>query len=571
MGSEMTTHVYLGADYVVSSGGFGTEENLRNIEAYRSGVIRVDDLSLYGDPFLAGRIDPQREGQEVSAAGITEGTRLEKLMQLIIERVLALSGVDSRAKETGLIVATTKGNIDLLRGGMDPGQEVYLSELARRVAKRTGFVCDPVVVSNACISGVSALIVAGRLIRRGDYRHVVVVGGDLLTDFVVSGFQAFKSVSRGLCRPYDRDRDGLTMGEACGALLLTADRQRALSPVVEWSGGGISDDANHISGPSRTGEGLCFAIRRALEESGIVARQIGFVNAHGTATVYNDEMESKAIAMAGLSEVPLTSLKPYFGHTLGAAGVIETIVCAAQLRRKLIYGTLGFEHEGVPCPVRVSARHAKSEAGICLKTASGFGGCNAALVLALEGAANPVVEERSGAVRMKASCGLQPQGLPFGEMIRGEFRALESPNLKFFKMDDLCKLGYVTAEKLLRQVPGSIRPAPERIALVLANRSSSLDTDLRHREILDTHPREGASPAVFVYTLANIVAGEICIRQRIQGETTFFVQDCKSMTFLRDYARLLLVTGAADAVICGWCELLGTRFESEFEYWDITK
>lgn len=572
MGREMTEHLYLGADCIISSEGVGTEENLRNIEAYRSGAFEIDDPALYGEPFWAGRIDPERWAQEAAAAGITEGTRLERLLQFSVQRVLEQSGGDPRAGETGLIVATTKGNIELLRGGAEPDEAVYLSELARRVAQRTGFVCEPLVVSNACISGVSALVVASRLIRRGDYRRVVVAGGDLLTDFVVSGFHAFKSVSRTLCRPYDRDRDGLTMGEACGAVLVTADREQAVSPVVELAGGAVSDDANHISGPSRTGDGLFFAIRQALSESGVSPQEIGFVNAHGTATLYNDEMESKAIGLAGLSEVPLTSLKPYFGHTLGAAGVVETIVCAAQLRRETIYGTLGFEHPGGPCPVRVSARHRKSEAKVCLKTASGFGGCNAALVLALEGGARPICNMRTGTVTMQASCMIGSDGTPFGELIRREFRALESPNLKFFKMDDLSKLGYVAAEKLLRQVPEERRSyAPERIALVLANRSSSLDTDLRHREILDTHPEEGASPAVFVYTLPNIVAGEICIRHKIQGETTFFVQEDKSMAFVRDYVRTLLVTDAADAAICGWCELLGERFDAEFEYWDITK
>ena len=572
MGREVTGTVYLGADCVVSSEGFDTEENLRNIEACRSGVTRIDDASFYGEPFLAGRIDPERLEQVVPGAGITEGTRLEKLLQFSVQRVLEQAGVDPRDGETGLIVATTKGNIELLHGGAEPDEAVYLSELARRVARRTGFVCRPLVISNACISGVSALVVALRLIRRGDYRRMVVAGGDMLTDFVVSGFHAFKSVSPTLCRPYDRDRDGLTMGEACGAMLLTADRKEAVSPVVELAGGAVSDDANHISGPSRTGDGLWFAIRQALAESGVSPSGVGFINAHGTATVYNDEMESKAIGLAGLSEVPLTSLKPYFGHTLGAAGVIETIVCAAQLRRGTIYGTLGFEHSGVPCPVQVSARHRKSEATVCLKTASGFGGCNAALVLALEGNAHPMCNEQTGVVTRRASCTIGPDGTPFGELIRREFRALESPNLKFFKMDDLSKLGYVAAEKLLRQVPVERREcAPERIALVLANRSSSLDTDLRHREILDAHPEEGASPAVFVYTLPNIVAGEICIRHRIQGETTFFVQEDKSMAFVRDYVRTLLVTGAADAAICGWCELLGERFDAEFEYWDITK
>lgn len=143
-----------------------------------------------------------------------------------------------------------------------------------------------------------------------------MAGFDLLSDFIVSGFNAFKSVSPTLCRPYDAARDGLTLGEACGAVLLTRDR-RLSGTGVSVAGGGISNDANHISAPSRTGDGLWYAIRAALAEAGTGAGEVGLVNTHGTATAYNDEMESKALHLAGLCGVPCNSLKPYFGHTLG--------------------------------------------------------------------------------------------------------------------------------------------------------------------------------------------------------------------------------------------------------------
>ena len=149
------------------------------------------------------------------------------------------------------------------------------------------------MISNACISGVSAIVVASRLIRSGEYDHVFVAGFDLLCDFIVSGFNAFKSVSPVLCRPYDAARDGLTLGEAGGAVLLTADRGLSATGVTV-AGGGISNDANHISAPSRTGDGLAFAIRAALREASLGAAAIGMVNPHGTATLYNDEMESRA-------------------------------------------------------------------------------------------------------------------------------------------------------------------------------------------------------------------------------------------------------------------------------------
>ena len=125
------------------------------------------------------------------------------------------------------------------------------------------------------------------------------------------------------------------------------------------------------------------AINQAMEEAGALPEDISFINAHGTATVYNDEMESKAIHLAGLAAVPVNSLKPYFGHTLGASGIIETILCIEQLKEGRYYGTLGYETLGVPMPITVYATHQPIPMKCCIKTASGFGGCNAALFRAL--------------------------------------------------------------------------------------------------------------------------------------------------------------------------------------------
>lgn len=235
------------------------------------------------------------------------------------------------------------------------------------------------MISNACISGVSAIVVASRLIRSGEYDHVFVAGFDLLCDFIVSGFNAFKSVSPALCRPYDAARDGLTLGEAGGAVLLTTDRELSATGITV-AGGGISNDANHISAPSRTGDGLAFAIGAALREASLGAAAIGMVNPHGTATLYNDEMESRALHLAGLCGTPCNSLKPYFGHTLGASGVIESIVTVHGLAEGSVFGVKGYAECGVPYPLNISAEHRTTRTDAALKTASGFGGCNAAAV-----------------------------------------------------------------------------------------------------------------------------------------------------------------------------------------------
>lgn len=171
-------------------------------------------------------------------------------------------------KRVLIVLATTKGEIGSL--GSAP-ERCDLNRTAEVVGRHFDAAHRPLLISNACISGVSAIVIAARLIRSGRYDHVFVAGFDLLCDFIVSGFNAFKSVSPTLCRPYDASRDGLTLGEACGAVLLTRD-QRLSGTGVSVVGGGISNDANHISAPSRTGDGLWYAIRAALAEAGTGAR-----------------------------------------------------------------------------------------------------------------------------------------------------------------------------------------------------------------------------------------------------------------------------------------------------------
>ena len=431
------------------------------------------------------------------------------------------------------------------------------------------------VISNACISGVSALVVAKRWIESGRYKRVIVAGGDILSHFITSGFLSFRSVSAHRCRPYDIQRDGLSLGEACGAVLL--ETQGNANHII-LSGGAISNDANHISGPSRTGDGLALAINQAMEEAGALPEDISFINAHGTATVYNDEMESKAIHLAGLSAVPVNSLKPYFGHTLGASGIIETILCIEQLKEGIYYGTLGYETLGVPMPITVYGTHQPMPMKCCIKTASGFGGCNAALVLSLPDAhlkqktdspafCKAVVESanivtiKPGVVENQGTAIFNSSETDFAPFIREAYKHLGENNMKFYKMDNLCKLGYVAAGYLLKDT----NYQPKEIGIILANASSSLDTDCKHQAIINKEGDKAASPAVFVYTLPNVVLGEICIRHKIQGENTFFVCQQSDVASLEDYARIVMAKGKLRTCIIGWCELLYGHYQAEFK------
>ena len=555
------SRIWITAPHLITALGFTPEENWQAMREGRCGVMRHE-----GEPFPCARIDDSRLHALSADAGLSSFHRLEQLFILSLNESIRKSGIDPASPDLLLVIASTKGNIGCYNPEEGFTTDAYLHTMASRIAKAIGSINNPLVVSNACISGVSSLIVASRLLIAGKYKHILVAGGDLLSRFVTTGFASFKSLSNEVCRPYDSSHDGLSLGEACGSLLLTTQRSKVIEPqAISLAGGCITNDANHISAPSRTGEGLRRAITGALLEAGIKAEDISFVNPHGTATLYNDEMEAKAVTSAGLACAPLNSLKPFWGHTLGASGIIETIACMHELTSDECFGTPGFHSLGVASPLNLCETTRKIDMRRCLKTASGFGGCNAAIVLEKEEFLSspllpkPIQTEVVGCCRIE-----KDEKEPFATFIREQYKASGEDYRKFYKMDDLSKLAYISTTKLLKE-HSLTKYKPEEIGLFLANRSSSLDTDLRHQQIIDSEGDEAASPAVFVYTLSNVMLGEICIRYGITGDNTCFIFPEEPGTFLRSYAEEAMCHQKMKAAIIGWCELNGKSYESHFQ------
>ncbi|MEO7988727.1 MAG: beta-ketoacyl synthase N-terminal-like domain-containing protein, partial [Chryseolinea sp.] len=285
------------------------------------------------------------------------------------------------SERTILILATTKGNISLLEENQPDHPRIHLHATATWLADQFKMK-HHLVVSNACISGAMAMLVAKRMLQGNQYDHAIVVGADVLSKFVISGFQSLQALSNEPCKPFDENRIGINLGECAAATILTTKPEVfPIKPAILVQGGGLSNDANHISGPSRTGEELSFAVRDAMKEANLSANEIDFISAHGTATLYNDEMEAKAFNLLGMSTTPLNSMKGYFGHTLGAAGVLESIMSAQSLIHQEFIATKGFKSLGVTMPLHVIQSPEKKAIKTCLKTSSGFGGCNAALIL----------------------------------------------------------------------------------------------------------------------------------------------------------------------------------------------
>ena len=307
-----------------------------------------------------------------------------------VEQNIAGSLNELPASRRGLVLSTTKADVEALERTFrrEPcsaaaRRHVQPAWLAADLAAARG-VSGPVqCVSVACISGLLALKQGAALIRRDLADLVYVVGVDLLSPFVLSGFTSLKSLDPDGCRPFDRGRLGLSLGEGAGAVALV--RGDLASPGSVWlRGWGVSDDANHLTGPARDGSGLAAAIRRALDQAGLPAGNVDYAHMHGTGTPYNDAMESLALrSVFGERTPPFGSSKGMLGHTLGAAGVLETILCWVALKSRLLPGTPRLrEPDPIAPDSLLTLPKPVAELRAILKVNCGFGGTNGAMVLA---------------------------------------------------------------------------------------------------------------------------------------------------------------------------------------------
>lgn len=365
------------ADNIISPLGCTTEENFNAVLSGKT-MLRLYD-GVYGLPeaFCGSLLD--RDFMATLFEELPDlderYTFFEKLCIFSAYKAIKECNISAKEENVLFVLSTTKGNVDVLSTDMNDSR-CYLAGSAHKIAGYFGNNNTPVVVSNACVSGVCAQITAVRALMSGKYRYAVVTGCDVLSKFIISGFQSFKALSADLCRPYDRNRTGLNLGEAAGTLILKSGKP---SDDNSWRYVASSNhnDANHISGPSRTGEGSYLVLSDLL--NAVSVDNLSFVNAHGTATAYNDEMESIAIHRAGLDDVPVNGLKGYYGHTLGAAGVIETILSMKAVDNGVILATKGFGLTGTSYTLNLSNEVRRSDKDTFIKILSGFGGSNAGI------------------------------------------------------------------------------------------------------------------------------------------------------------------------------------------------
>lgn len=372
----MFKRVFISDTNCITSLGLDIASNWKAVSSGISGIKLHEKNDLFESPFYGSIVDDEKLDQ-LASEKLTE-QNLTKLEKMLILALLPLVEKNKVSDNSLLVLSTTKGNVKLLKNkGADIGG-AQLSTLGKKVAKYFGFKKEPVVISNACVSGLLAISVAKDLIQAGMCDNAYVLAGDEISEFILSGFNSFQAMSSKPCRPYDEARDGVTLGEASTAVFMDANLEG--ENLIEVLGSGAINDANHISGPSRTGEGLYLSILSALKEAAISKEEIDFISAHGTATIFNDEMEAIALNRLDLQHVPVNSMKGYYGHTLGASGLLETVLSIESAKHNQLIVSQGYENNGVSQEINVIQKSEGKQINHFLKTASGFGGSNTAIL-----------------------------------------------------------------------------------------------------------------------------------------------------------------------------------------------
>jgi 3-oxoacyl-[acyl-carrier-protein] synthase II len=398
---KAATRVAVVAAGVVSPLGFGLAETLYSLRQARDCVTEVTRFSVAQCRCkTAGQVSDDR-----LLAGSNKDLRAKRLHRASHLMIHALGEVASQAPEFKpelTVIGTTSG-------GMSYGEHYYRSLVRAENLRHAptwianyptqkpvidaqeafGFFAPCQVIANACASGTNAIGHAFESVRSGRYQRVLTGGYDALSELVFTGFDSLQASTAEKCRPFDQHRTGMVLGEGAAVLALEnldLARERGVPVLAEIIGYGISTDNFHITQPDPSGVGAQKAMQQALQSAGISADKVDYINAHGTATVFNDAAEGKAIS--GLfNGVPVSSTKSMMGHSLGAAGAIEAVFCLLALQHQILPPNINFSALDHDLDLNIVANESRpAVVRTALSNSFGFGGTNASILMRRVGA-----------------------------------------------------------------------------------------------------------------------------------------------------------------------------------------
>jgi 3-oxoacyl-[acyl-carrier-protein] synthase-1 len=392
----MYPRVFVTGVGIISAIGSGTEEILDAFHNLKTGIGHLSLFESVHAGIPVAEVKHSNHELRVLAGLQNDQSPFSRNTLLALIATIQAAGTsgwtDTREKHTGLVFATTVG-------GMDLNEQYYTSLLendhhrdlvgvldsadcTEKVAARFDIRHHVTTISTACSSSANAVMLGARLIRNRRLERVMVGGTDSLTKFTLNGFHALELLSPTGCRPFDSERNGLTIGEGAAALVLesedTADPARIICEVTGFAN---VNEAYHATASTADGFGAILAMEKALESAHLSSSDIGYINAHGTGTEINDLSEGIAIAkLFGARIPPVSSTKAFTGHTLGAAGAIEAVFSSLAIRNQMLLPGLNFNN---PMPELFFQPVIKAEpCGIThvMSNSFGFGGSNTTLI-----------------------------------------------------------------------------------------------------------------------------------------------------------------------------------------------
>lgn len=390
--------IFITGTGVVSAIGVGKEETLASLRAGKTGIGKMKYLSSIHSDLPVGEV-PLSNEEMVQKLDIAESlfhTRSALMGRLALREALEEAGLKGDAlKEAHFISATTVG-------GMDRRETYYEQEkvcnnnyaiiathncgtCSEMIAEGFGEFASLSTASTACSSATNAIITGANMLRCGLADIVVVGGTECLTKFHLNGFNALMILDAQQCRPFDRDRAGLNLGEGAAYLVMETEasmRKRGAKPLCVLSGYGNACDAFHQTASSPDGDGAFLAMQEALQLAGMKPEDIQYINAHGTGTPNNDESEGHAILRVfGDHLPPVSSTKSFTGHTTSASGSIEAIFCILALQHQFLPPNINWKTPIEGGIIPVTDQQPKEEIRHILSNAFGFGGNDSSIIL----------------------------------------------------------------------------------------------------------------------------------------------------------------------------------------------
>ena len=577
----------------VSAFGIGVPALWRGVAAGTVAIRGVDrlDTSVYAS-HLAGEVKSEiRPAHSYPGQSANREPTIDYAL-LAAEEAWEDAGIgldQVPAARWAVVMGTSIGGIVTgerwLASRLSGGAEVAPVELlwvsphapAEAMADAFGLHGPVVTICTACASSTNAIGYAADLIRSGRADAALAGGTDSISATVFAGFNSLEALSPRPAAPFSRDRQGLSLGEGAGVLVLVrADLAERLGVPIqaEVAGYGISSDGYHPTAPRPDGSGAARAIVAALANAGTVPARVGYINAHGTGTDRNDSSESAAISAAlGIHarSIPVSSTKSMTGHTLGAAGAIEAIITVRTLGEATIPPTANFDRADPDCDLDIVANQARSAAvDVALSNSFGFGGANACLVMASPGAlAAPVAPARrrvvvSGLATLigtgrdpddvwAAFAGGSPALKLEGGTRLGSFKVDPWPLLvgrETRRMDRISVIAVVASGIALADSGIEIEDDNrDRVGVVYSTGAGPVETlEMFIAPLLEDGPAAG-NPAVFPHAVYNSAGGYVAMHLGAVGASTTITTGHAAGGTGIIYSRDLVADGRADAVI----------------------